>query len=56
MDAMMDYVNECLCCEGMSYVVEENKFELGHTYRLYECEECGFQWEVMGARNGKKSV
>jgi len=54
MDAMMDYVNECLCCEGMSYVVEENKFELGHTYRLYECEECGFQWEVIGARNGNK--
>jgi len=56
MDTMMDYINECLCCESMSYVIEENKHELGYIYRLYECENCGFQWEVIEIGNGKRSL
>ena len=52
----MDYVNECICCEAMSYVVEENEFDSDNIYRLYECEKCGFQWEVIKIGNGKRSV
>lgn len=52
---MTNYINNCLICEAMSYVVEEVD-NGGHIYRLYECEKCGFQWEVIDIGNGKRSV
>ena len=56
MDIMMDYINECLVCEAMSYVIEKDDHEAGHTYKLYECGSCGFQWEIVEVGNGKKPV
>ncbi len=55
MSTMMDYINECLCCENMSYIIEESVQE-AHTYKLYECGSCGFQWEIIEVGNGKKSI
>lgn len=56
MDTMMDYINECLRCEAMSYVIEEDSHEAGHIYRLYECSKCGFQWEVVKVENVKRPI
>jgi len=55
MKYMTNYINECLVCESMSYIVEEEHND-GHIYRLYRCEKCGFEWEVIDIGNGKRSV
>ena len=42
MEFMSDYIYRCVACNGISYKIEEDK---DHT--LYECSECGVQWEVV---------
>ncbi len=44
---MMDYVHECLVCEGISYEVDEEVFKSGPGYKLYKCGECFFEWAVV---------
>ena len=39
---MMDYVHECLVCEGISYEIDGDE-----GYKLYRCNECAFEWEVI---------
>lgn len=55
MGTMAEYINECLRCEKMSYIIEEIA-QTGYTYKLYECGSCGFQWEIVEVGNGKKPV
>lgn len=38
---MADYVYKCLRCQAICYEKEED---------LYECPECGFQWEIVRSR------
>jgi DNA-directed RNA polymerase subunit RPC12/RpoP len=55
MDTMMSYINECVRCGEMSYEIEEGG-NIGYIYKLYECCECGFQWEIIEVGNGKRPV
>lgn len=38
---MTDYVYKCLRCQAVCYEVEKD---------LYECPECGFQWNVVRSK------
>ena len=46
MKSMVDYINKCIACNELSYEVE-NKEHSTHTYVLYKCSNCGFEWEVI---------
>ena len=50
MEFMEDYIYKCILCNGIGYKVEEDE---RHT--LYECSDCGVQWEVIDC-GGKKSL
>ena len=55
MISMSDYIVECLVCESMSYEIEESSMDF-YTHKVYECEKCGFQWEIVELENGERFI
>ena len=39
---MLDYVYRCIICNSIAYKVKKDE-----NYILYECSDCGVQWEVV---------
>ena len=46
MENMVDYIYRCIACNSIGYKVEEDE---NHT--LYECVDCGIQWEVVNCES-----